>query len=562
MTGGRIGADGIHGATFSSAALDESSPVQAVQIGDPITQKRMFDLLLEARDEGLYSAITDNGAGGLSSSVGEMAVRPCGARLDLAKAPLKYPGLAPWEILVSEAQERMTLAVPPDKLERLLDLARRREVEATVLGEFTDDGVFHVTYGERTVAHLSMGFLHGGAPEMELTARWSPPRFDEPTTGSLDDELNELLPAMLRRLNLCSGEAQARRYDHEVKGLSVVKPWVGVRNDVPADATVFLARHGSTRGFVLSEGVNPFYSDIDTHAMAMSAVDEALRRQLCAGARLDRVAMLDNFCWPDPVESETTPDGAHKLAQLVRACRGLYEATRVYGTPLISGKDSMKNESMMGGVKISVPPTLLVSAIGRIDDVRRSLTLEPKAADDAVFLLGRTADETGGSEYFRHLGQRDGASAEPGLPRPYVGNKVPRLDPQRTLPLYRELERAVREGVVRSASTPTKGGWAVTFARCVMAGELGLELDLTEARRLAELPMDLFLFSESNGRFLVTTSAEEAESFERRFSRFPCLRVGVVTSRPRLGVAADGRTLIDLDLATLVSAFKETLSDE
>jgi len=296
MTGGRIGADGIHGATFSSAALDESAPVQAVQIGDPITQKLMFDFLLEARDLGLYTSITDNGAGGLSSSVGEMAEGPGGARLDLARAPLKYAGLAPWEILVSEAQERMTLALPPDKAEAFCDLARRRGVEASVLGEFTDDGMFHVTYGDRTVAYIDMAFLHEGLPEMRLEARWSPPEHEEPATAPPED-LDDALLGILGRLNLCSGEDKARHYDHEVKGLTVVRPFVGVGADVPAEATVFLAAHDSLRGFVLSEGVNPFYSDIDTHAMAANVVDEAVRRQLCAGARLDRIAPTARTSW-------------------------------------------------------------------------------------------------------------------------------------------------------------------------------------------------------------------------------------------------------------------------
>ncbi len=371
MVGGRIGADGIHGATFSSAALDESSPAQAVQIGDPITQKMMFDFLLEARDLGLYSAITDNGAGGLSSSVGEMAQDPGGARLDLALAPLKYAGLAPWEIFLSEAQERMTVAVPPEKLQAFLALTAGRQVEATVLGEFTDDGFLQVTYGDETVALLAMEFLHGGAPELCLEARWSPPTFAEPSDRP--DDCSRTLLDLLGRPNLASGERKARHYDHEVKGLSVIKPYVGIHADVPAEATVFLARHGSLRGLVLSEGVNPFLSDLDTFAMAATTVDEAVRRQLCAGARLDRIAALDNFCWPDPVESEQTPDGQYKLAQLVRACRGLYEVCRAYGVPLISGKDSMKNESRMGGAKIGVPPTLLLSALGRsTTSVRRS----------------------------------------------------------------------------------------------------------------------------------------------------------------------------------------------
>jgi phosphoribosylformylglycinamidine synthase len=583
MTGGRIGADGIHGATFSSAALDESSPVQAVQIGDPITQKRMFDFLLEAREEGLYEAITDNGAGGLSSSVGEMARDPGGARLDLSRAPLKYAGLAPWEILVSEAQERMTLAVPPGKIGRFLELARRREVEATVLGEFTDTGSFHVTYGEETVACLSMAFLHGGDPDLELTARWSPPSFEEPGASARPAELNPVLLDMLGRLNLCSGEAVARHYDHEVKGLTVVKPYVGVSADVPAEATVFLARHpgdaggpASTgassfgerarpaspwRGFVLSEGVNPFYSDIDTHAMAMAVVDEALRRQLCAGARLDRIALLDNFCWPDPVQSDRTPDGAYKLAQLVRACRGLYEAARAYGTPLVSGKDSMKNESTMGGVKICVPPTLLVSALGRIDDVRDAVTLDPKRPGDAVFLLGSTADETGGSEYFRYLGEREAAARPLGAPQPYVGIKVPRVDPERNLALYCALASVMREGIVRSAATPAKGGLALALARCVMAGELGLDLNLDVCPDLAALAPDVALFSESCGRFVVTTSEAEADDLERRLGELPCRRIGRVTAETRLRVRLRGATAVDLDLSDMKAAFKGTLAD-
>jgi phosphoribosylformylglycinamidine synthase len=559
MTGGRIGADGIHGATFSSAALDESAPVQAVQIGDPITQKRMFDFLLVARDEGLYDSITDNGAGGLSSSVGEMAEGPGGARLDLGKAPLKYAGLAPWEILVSEAQERMTLAVPEDKIDRFLELAEKLEVEATVLGEFTDDGLFHVTYGDETVACLSMEFLHEGDPDLELTARWEPPTFDEPE-GPAPDDLGSVLVEMLSRLNLCSGEAKTRHYDHEVKGLTAVRPLVGAAGDVPAEATVFLGHHGSRRGYVLSEAVNPFYSDIDTEAMARAVVDEAVRRQLCAGARLDRIAVLDNFCWPDPVRSERTPDGEYKLAQLVRACRGLYEAVRDYGTPLISGKDSMKNDSTMGGIKISVPPTLLVSAIGQIDDVAGALTLAPEQAGDAVFLLGTTRDETGGSEYLRYRGERDGLSAELGGPQPYVGNKVPRIDTAETLPLYRALEGAIHDGLARSASTPSRGGLALALARSAMAGELGLDVDLDACPDLAELPPDVALFSESGGRFVVTAEKSRAGELEARFAGLPMTRIGSTTAEPHLRIKVGG-IAIDLEVGGMKAAFKETLAD-
>ena len=559
MTGGRIGADGIHGATFSSAALDESAPIQAVQIGDPITQKRMFDFLLEARDLGLYASITDNGAGGLSSSVGEMARGPGGASLDSSKAPLKYPGLAPWEIFLSEAQERMTLAVSPDRIDAFLALAARREVDATVLGTFTDSGFLEVRHGGDVVARLDMRFLHEGDPDLDLPAVWEPKRFDEPASPPPQD-LGATLLAMLGRLNLCSGEAVARHYDHEVKGLTVVKPWIGAGADVPAEATVFLARHGSNRGYVLSEGVNPFYSDIDTFAMAQSVLDEAVRRQLCAGARLDRIAALDNFCWPDPVASEATPDGAYKMAQLVRACRGLYELTRAYGTPLVSGKDSMKNDSTMGGVKISVPPTLLLSAVGQIDDVTQAVTLDLKAPGDVVYLLGTTHDETGGSEYFRFRGERDGLSAAPGEPAPYVGNKVPRVEAAATLPLYRALAEATRRSLVRSAATTSRGGLAIALARAAMAGELGADLDLDAAPDLLALPPDVALFSESNGRFVVTVAPGDAAAFEALYTGLACRRVGSVTESRRLVAKLGGTRCLDVEVCAMKNAYKGTLA--
>ena len=548
MVGGRIGADGIHGATFSSAALDESAPIQAVQIGDPITQKRMFDFLLEARDLGLYASITDNGAGGLSSSVGEMARGSGGAELDLSKAPLKYAGLAPWEIFVSEAQERMTLAVDPSTIDRFLALAARREVEATVLGTFTASGYLHVRYGEETVGRLSMDFLHDGNPDLNLRARWEPPVFEEPKLPTTPEHSATLL-ALLGRLNLGSGEEMARHYDHEVKGLTVVKPWVGVRADVPAEGTVFAMRHGDRSGYVLSEGVNPFFSDIDAHAMAQSALDEAVRRQLCAGARLDRIAVLDNFCWPDPVASP------YKMAQLVRACRGLDELARAYGTPLVSGKDSMKNDSTMGGVTISIPPTLLVSAIGRIDDVLDAVTLDLKSPGDVVFVLGTTRDETGGSEYFRWLGERDGRTAALGEPAPYVGNKVPRLSASETLPLYRALAEAMRRGLVRSAATPAKGGLALAIARAAMAGELGVDLEIDPG----SLPDDVALFSESNGRFVVTTSTADAAALEKVFAGLACRRVGSVSEARKVRVRCGPRLVLDVGLDEMKSAYKGAL---
>ncbi len=520
MLGGRIGKDGIHGATFSSAQLDEDSPVQAVQIGDPITQKMMADMLAEARERGLMSGITDNGAGGLSSSVGELATLTGGARIDLAKAPLKYPGLAPWEILISEAQERMTVAVAPAQLSDFLELARRREVEATVLGEFTSSGRLEVVHGEEQVVDLELEFLHDGVPLPVLEARWEPPPRTPSSLETIeewthDDDVATALLDLLARPSVRSNAAFARRYDHEVKGLSVIKPLVGVHGDVPSAATVMRARHGRDEGVVLAEGVHPFYSDIDTHAMATAVVDEGVRRVLCAGARLDRLSALDNFCWPDPIVSERTPDGRHKLAQLVRCCEGLREACEVYGAPLISGKDSMKNDAMLGGVKISIPPTLLVSVMGQMQDVRKAIGIAPLRAGDDVYLLGATAFELGGSELARMRG--------------LVLDSVPRTDLIAAIARYRAFVGARDGGLIRSAHVVGRGGLAVTLSHMVMASELGLDLDVG-GLLAGELPLAGAMFSESTGRIVFTARPGDRAAIQRALGSHGLVRSARSTS--------------------------------
>jgi phosphoribosylformylglycinamidine synthase len=453
----------------------------------------------------------------------------------------------------------MTLAVPPESIEAFLALARAREVEATVLGSFTDTGILEVSWGEERVASLSMDFLHEGVPKLTIPARWEAPVFPGPP-GPPPVNLTTVLLGMLSRFNLCSDEDTARHYDHEVKGLTVVKPWVGARADVPAEGTVLLVRHDSLRGYVLSEAVNPFLSDLDTHAMAAWCVDLAVRRQLCAGARLDRIALLDNFCWPDPVQSAGTPDGAYKAAQLVRACRGLYGACVAYDTPLISGKDSMKNDSVLGGVKISVPPTLLVSAMGLIDDVRQAVTLDLKVAGDAVFVLGAARGETGGSEYLRWRGAADGARAALDAPAPYVGAGPPLLRTEETVPLYRAFRAAVAEGLVRAAAAPAMGGLALALARCAMAGELGLTADLDRVSTGGERPADdALLFGESTGVLVVEVSAADRERFLAHLAGLPCAEIGRVTERPALTLRRGGRGLVDASISDMKAAWKGPL---
>lgn len=525
MLGGRIGKDGIHGATFSSVELNEDSPVQAVQIGDPITQKMMFDMLTEARDSGLMSGMTDNGAGGLSSSVGEMAEATGGVRIDLARAPLKYPGLEPWEILISEAQERMTVAVPPDRLEAFLALARRREVDATVLGEFTDDGRLHVVYGDRTVVDLTLDFLHEGLPRTPLRARLDPPVPISVEAEALvrwggAETVSDLWVRMLSRPNLASAQSRARHYDHEVKGLSVIKPLIGRHRDVPSVATVMRVRHGRPEGVVLAEGVHPFIADFDARAMAELAVDEAVRRLLCAGARYDRMSALDNFCWPDPVESERTPDGAHKLAQLVECCRGLREACEAFGLPLISGKDSMKNDAHLDGVKISIPPTLLVSAMGQLADVSQALSLVPQREGEQLWLLGAQDVGLGGSEVMRLCGHR--------------GGSVVRASLVEAAKRYQRFAALRDAGVVRSAHVCGRGGLAIALAHLVLASDRVLTIDLSDAGD--RVP---FLFGEGPGRLVFTADPEAADRVRSHFEGMPLALLGAVG-------AVDGAGAIDV----------------
>lgn len=552
MCGGRIGKDGIHGATFSSEELRKESPAQAVQIGDPITQRKMYEFLVEACNLGLYRSITDNGAGGLSCSIGEMSLLSGGADLDLAKAPLKYEGLQPWEIFLSEAQERMSLAVPPDKLNELLALAVRREVEATELGTFTDSGALIVRYGALVVGRIELSFLHEGVPRMTLEARWEPPRIASPRMprkGSRNRRLTQLLAS----LNICSKEFKSRRYDGEVKGLSVVKPFVGFRSDVPSDASVMRVEHGCNEGIVFAEGINPFYSDLDTYHMMAGVVDEAVRRIISVGGKLKRIAGLDNFCWPDPVVSEKTPDGLYKMAQLVRANKALYDVATGLKVPLISGKDSMKNDSVRGGRKISIPPTVLFSAIGKMEDVRRAVTMYFKKPGDLIFVVGETKDELGGSEFFRLLAK------EQDNPSSYGGN-APELDIESAVKTYEAMSTLTSQGLLRSSHTPTLGGLAVAFALAAVGGDLGAEIDLSLLPCGGALDDDGKLFSESNSRFVISCPPENEAAVQSAFRGLPCARVGTVLPVPQLRVLGkDSRQLVDIDIESLRSAFRGTL---
>ena len=588
MVGGRIGRDGIHGATFSSLALDESSPRSAVQIGDPITQKKMSDFLLEARDQGLYRAITDNGAGGLSSSFGEMARACGGVRLELEHAPLKYHGLEPWEILLSESQERMSLAVPPGHYDALAALARRREVEVTALGVFTDDGAVEVRYADRLVALIDLEFLHEGLPEMVLQARWEPPRAARSAPPPAPP--GDVLPRLLADPNIASKEALVRQYDHEVQALTVGKPFVGRCMDGPSDGAVLQPRPDSLRGITVTHGICPWYSAWDTYHMAMCAVDEAVRAHVACGGDPDRMAALDNFCWPDPIAAPDNPDGAYKLAQLVRAARGLRAACLAYKLPLISGKDSMKNDAVVDGRRISVLPTLLVSVLGIIEDLRCSVSSDFKQAGDRIFVVGADRGELGATAYARLLAGTGGGAATAAWKQP-----CPTVDAPAAMRHYRRLHAAMRAGMVASAHDLSDGGLAVALAESAIGSRLGARLDLArvpvgpgarqqpghpergvaEARAGTERTgqaarsaapagnaatrRNALLFSETGGRLLVSVPAAAADRMTEHFAGHDCAAVGEVTDDGCVTVVDGPATVAVWQVAELVRAWQTPL---
>jgi phosphoribosylformylglycinamidine synthase len=537
VAGGAIGADGIHGATFSSMEMDENAPATAVQIGDPLTQKRVTDFLLEARDLGLYSALTDNGAGGLSSSVGEMAQMTHGATLDLALCPVKYPGLNPWELIVSESQERMTFAVPPQNLAPFLKLAAKHDVVATDIGNFNDKGALEVLYDKKIVASLPLDFLHDSLPQMKLEAVWhgGQPRKDWSATTKLSkqtrasESIGDALLQLLQSPNITSKEKWIRAYDHEVQAASHQKPFSG---DGPADgAVIWLHPHGGDKdnGVAIGCGMAPRLSPHDPYLMAQCAVDEAVRNVVVAGGDPDTCCLLDNFCWPDPVQSPKNPEGSYRLGQLVRTCQGLYDICAAYGMPLVSGKDSMKNDfkgkDRRGQeIAIGVLPTLLVTSMARVK-MGTSPGSHFREAGDLIYVLGGAGGGLGGSEY-AYLYE--------------INEAPPEINVEKNLALYRKLHE---EGLalISSAHDISEGGFLVAVAEAMIGGGCGVQLadDLKAAAA----------FNEAPGRIVVSVPPAKKTAFEKIFNVAP---VGTVTDSKQLSF---GKTSILL--TTLAAAWKK-----
>ncbi|MEM8677749.1 MAG: AIR synthase-related protein, partial [Planctomycetota bacterium] len=550
--GGRTGRDGIHGATFSSTELTSDSEAAsggAVQMGNAITEKMLLDVLLAARDQGLYSAVTDCGAGGFSSAVGEMGERT-GAEVWLEKAPLKYEGLTYTEIWISEAQERMVLAVPPAQWEQLQQLCASESVEATVIGRFTEDQQLTLKYNDQMVGQLPMAFLHDGRPPVIRSATYTPPATRPVSIPAPDrQDWTEALGSILSSYNVASKEWVIRQYDHEVQGGSVIKPLVGLHEDGPSDAAVIRPRLDSMQGLAISCGMNPHYGDFDTYAMAGSAIDEAVRNCVAVGADPARISILDNFCWGNTDRPET-------LGSLVRAALACRDVAVALGTPFISGKDSLNNEFAYQDAEgnsqtIRIPPTLLISAMGQVDDVRRSVTMDLKQAGNHLFIVGTTHDELGGS----HL-----ALVEQGH-----GGEVPRVDAVAARQLFAALHHAIKSGLVRSCHDLSEGGLAVALAEMAFAGGYGARVTLDEMPH--DIPSSVtavprLLFAESNTRFVCEVEPRHVDAFRATLASVPVGALGAVTEEPNLIIRAnsDGAPLVSADIFALKQRWQAPLA--
>ena len=505
-------------------------------------EKKIVDALLQARDRNLYRSITDCGAGGFSSAVGEMGEH-IGAEVHLERVSLKYEGLAPWEIWLSEAQERMVIAVPPENLDALIEICEAEFVEATVLGSFTDTHRLQVFYEGRIVADLEMEFLHNGLPQPIKQAVWDPPKHPEmPSRDKETKDYTNDLCQLLASPNIASKESVIRQYDHGVQGGIVINPLVGVENDGPSDACVVTPVIGSRNGVIVANGINPKYSDVDPYLSAASAIDEALRNIIAVGGTLEKTALLDNFCWGNP-------DKPDRLGELVRAARACYDLATAYGTPFISGKDSLYNEysDTTTGEQRAIPATLLISAICVMPDIQRAVTMDVKAPGNYIYVVGNTYAELGGSHYFGIHG--------------FIGNNAPIVRPDEGKLTMERLSTAISKGLVRSCHDCSEGGIGVAAAEMAFSGGYGMSLNLSSIPTGEEIAADdMLLFSESNSRFLVEIEPQHQQAYETLMKGVSTGCLGTVTDTPNFIInGTAGHQIVETAIDTLKSAWQAPL---
>lgn len=535
VIGGRVGKDGIHGATFSSEVMDEGSPATAVQIGDPITQKKLSDVIVkEARQRQLYNSITDNGAGGISCSVAEMAKESGGFVVDLEKVPLKYPGLQPWETWISESQERITFSIADDKLEEFMQLMESRAVEATVIGKFNKGDRAVVKYNGKTIMDLEMDFLHEGLPKREFDTKAYPYKTTVPELEVENQQ--ELFEQMISSNNIAGFEFISRQYDHEVQANSVIKPLQG-KNSINGVASVIKPIPTNKKGVVLSQGMNPRLSELSAYDMAANSIDEAIRNAVSVGANVDHLALLDNFCWCSSNEPE-------RIEQVKDAAKACYDYAKVYMTPYISGKDSMFNDfagydENDNPVKISANPTLLISSIGVVPDAAKTNTFDFKKEDDLIYIISDTKEELGGSELY-HIKNLE-------------GGKAPKVEAAKAKETYRKIFELTQKELLSSCTSIGRGGLMVALAKSAMASGKGVEVDTLAYAK--ELDSTTLFYSETPGRFVVSINPENKEAFENIMQSQTIAQIGYVSSE-QFSIRREGTTLVESNINQIVENYK------
>ncbi|MCA6080027.1 MAG: phosphoribosylformylglycinamidine synthase subunit PurL [Endomicrobium sp.] len=551
VVGGRTGRDGIHGATFSSVQLDQESDVSAVQIGNPIIEKKVLDTMIKARDLNLYRAVTDCGAGGLSSAVGELG-EETGAVVYLDKVPLKYDGLCPWEIWISEAQERMVFAVLPENKEKIVEVFEKENVEAVFIGEFTADKKLTLMYGGNVVASMNMEFLHNGVPKPTRPAVYKIKEEKIQKSVEMDSsEISRALKASLSDLNVCSKEWIVRQYDHEVQGQTVIKPLQGNNVEIsgPGDASVifpYTVVKGTKKGIVLSNGLNPQYGKINTYKMAASAIEEALRNAVAVGASIEKMSVLDNFCWGNP-------DNPEILGSLVRAANACYDMSKAFGVPFISGKDSLHNEYSIGGKRYSIPPALLISAMGVIENIANTVTMPLKNDGDKIFFLGTTRNELGGSVLAKIKGIKDGIA--------------PDVYPEESRDIMKKIYQAVNESLVEACHDCSEGGLAVAISEMAFAAGKGVKVNIDAVKiagaksQRTDLTAAEILFSESNGRFVVEVKPENEDRFKEILKGAVFAEVGCVKDDKNVVFESEKNKIeIREDVGVLLNSWRSTIN--
>lgn len=540
VVGGRTGRDGIHGVTFASGSMTEKTEqvsASSVQIGNAIEEKRMFDALLECRDKGYIRAIHDCGGGGFSSAIGELA-KDLGCEIHLERVPLKYSGLAPWEIWVSESQEREIVVIDPKHRKEVENILSHYNVEGTILGHFTGRKRLEVYYQGEIVCDLDMHFLHQGIPQLPRIGKYIRPKISEPKIPE-PKNYQDILIKILSSWNVCSKEPIVRRYDHENISLSILKPFSGVFADGPNNAAVIAPLPESTKGLAVAHGINPLYNRIDPYWGAASAMDEAVRNLVAVGADPRRIALLDNFIWPTPEEEE--------LGQLDRAIDAITKISVAWKMPFVSGKDSLSStyRSSTGEV-IKIPPVLCISAFAPIADIKIVIGSDLKSAGNLLYIIGETKAELGGSEYYHLHGQ--------------LGSSVPKVKINQAYQIFTKLHQAITKGLIASCHDCSDGGLAVTVAEMCFGGNLGAEIDLSNIPcHPSNMRSDFILFSQSNTRFIVEVEPKNEAKLLKLFGRLPVSRLGKVKAVPIFETRNGNQLLIRENVEKLKQVWKRPL---